>query len=115
MDFHNILLFLIGGTVVTMTNYLIKKFDSKIGAVFWSLPYSLFPIIIYKWYKNHSNGEIAQMGKNSCMYSLVMFSFLLAFYLTLDKMKENQNGVLYAFMAAFMMWGVISLIFYYFI
>ena len=44
--------FIIGGIIIAGTGYLAENFSTKVAALFWALPITLLPILIFAYYES---------------------------------------------------------------
>ena len=112
MNLEFILQFLIGGFIVTGTSYLVENFDTKIAAIFWSLPYTLFPIMFTMWYKHRANKDIALLSLHSSYSLIVLFVFLYSFYWLMSYFGEGRYDLWYSLGFSFIIWSICAYIFY---
>ena len=112
MNLEFLLQFLIGGLIVTGTTYLVENFNTKIAAIFWSLPYTLFPVMFTMWYKHTTNKDIAQLGLHSAYSLIILFIFLYSFYWMMIYLGEGKFDFWYSLGIAFFVWAIAAYIFY---
>ena len=44
--------FIIGGIIIAGTGYLAENFSTKSAAIFWAMPFTLIPVILFLYYEN---------------------------------------------------------------
>jgi hypothetical protein len=79
--------FTIGGILVSCTALIASKYSSKIAALFWSLPITLIPIIIFFYYKKVPQEDITNFVKNTIPSIVLLLFYILVLWLAL---KNNS-------------------------
>lgn len=77
--------FIAGGIVVAGTALIATKVSSKWAALFWSLPLTLLPVIIYLHFKKAKQEDIARLVKNIIPGLLVLIGYVVILYFALKK------------------------------
>ena len=52
--------FIIGGIIIAGTGYLAENLSTKAAAIFWAMPITLIPIILFLYYENQKNKFLTQ-------------------------------------------------------
>ncbi len=107
--------FIIGGITVVVIARVVKKYNTKAGAVIWSLPYTLLPVIFIMWCEKYENKKIAKLGLNSSYSIVLLFTFLYVFYYTLTYLGEYTYGTFIALFVALTVWFIAAYLFYYYV
>ena len=107
---------LLGGTVIASSSYLATYLSTKVAAIVWSLPLTLFPTMIFMWLHKTKNSKIGNYAFNSgfgCI-NLITFCCVVGYLLHFSPLKDNvKNGALYSVLIATGVWCVGALILYY--
>jgi hypothetical protein len=106
----------IGGLVIGLSAYIATYMSTKMAAIVWSLPLTLFPAMFYMWVTKSPNSRIADYGFNSgfgCI-NLITFCCIVGYVLKFTKFKDNKKyGALYAIGIACIFWTIGAVILYF--
>jgi len=80
-----VLNFIAGGVVVAGTVFLATRVSSKWAALFWSLPLTLAPVIIYLHLRKAKQEDISTFAGNIVPGLLVLIGYVIILYLALKK------------------------------
>ncbi len=77
--------FVAGGVMVAGTAYLATKVSSKAAALFWALPLTLMPILLFLYYKKASQEDIADFVGRLVPSLLIFVVYVLVLWAALRK------------------------------
>ena len=106
----------VGGFVIGVTAYVATEISTKIAAIIWSIPFTLFPVIIYMWMSKESNHLIGEYGLNSgfACINMIIFCCVIGIVLKYTKYKDDKEyGALYAMGIACLFWLMGTIVLYY--
>ena len=83
----NIMIFFIGGLIVTSVNLLSEFVNQKMAAVLWGIPFTLFPLMIFMYKRGESSENIAKLSYSVLFSFFGIFMFALTMGLTVKKMN----------------------------
>lgn len=98
--------FIVGGLTVVLIGLAVEKFNTKIGSIVWSIPYTLLPVIVMMWYQGYSNKEIGKLGLDSAYAVILAYIFLIAFYASMIYFDKSDYGIFYSTIIAVAIWFV---------
>ena len=102
--------FVLGGLIVSTTSYVGTFFDPLVGAIIWSFPISLLPILYFMHENTRNNKYLAQFTL-STTYALILLissTLMLSYFLA----KEKENTIVEPVLKTIFVWFFLSIIFY---
>ena len=108
---------LFGALIIGLNSYLATYVSTKIAAIVWSIPLTLFPTMILMWNMGISNNEIGNYAFNSGLgcVNLITFSVLIGYILNYTSLSDDSNyGFLYALGIASLVWTLGSILLYFY-
>ncbi len=100
-----IIQFITGGLIVSGTSYLAQYVSPTIASIFWSFPFSLFPIIIFMWLGNTNIGKIREFALSEIFGMGLLLIFIISLIISLYLLPKH-NAPLYALGIAVSIWSV---------
>ena len=90
--YYYLIQFITGGTIVAGTGYLAENFSTKAAAIFWALPFTLIPVIIFLNYHNKTPIKtIRDLLLGNIPSSIVLVLWILILYFLLSYFKFWQS------------------------
>ena len=107
--------FLVGGFVVATTATLAASVSTKLAAILWSAPITLLPTLLFLWQEKVPSKRVSRFAWQTliALINLMVFAGALAYFMSLDYFKKDKDGILWATLAALVIWSVGSLFLYY--
>ena len=92
----NIMIFFIGGIIITATNLLSEYVNQKYAAIMWAIPYTLFPLMIFMYKRGEKLKTIAELNYVTIIAMSGILMFCLSMALTVEKMNFWLSlGIMY--------------------
>jgi hypothetical protein len=101
--------FIFGGTIVSIVNILASKFNPTIGALFWSFPSSLIPVIYTMKTTGDSYDYISEFIYRSSQSILLTYIFLYI----LSTFIKNDKNITNALIKSILIWIFCCIVFYF--
>ena len=77
--------FIIGGIIISGTGYLADNFSTKMAALFWALPITLLPILIFAYYESKTSQiTIKNLLYHNIPTIIILLLWIILFYFLLD-------------------------------
>ena len=77
--------FIIGGIIISGTGYLADNFSTKMAALFWALPITLLPILIFAYYESKTPKiTIKNLLYHNIPTIIILLLWIILFYFLLD-------------------------------
>ena len=106
-----VLQFLIGGTIVAVASYLARTTSSKVANLFWAIPMTFIPVIIYLYLNKIPRTKITSYTGNMLPSLLILLLYFTSLFLLL---KTKLNFWL-VFTIAIVIWGILIALYWIFI
>ena len=102
--------FITGGLTVAGTTYITQYLSPELGDIFWSFPLTLLPAVYFLFESGDSANKIASFVIGSAYTMFILLSFLVTFFYAV----RWGHSVPQATLIASSVWGVISILYYYY-
>lgn len=105
--------FLVGGTIIAGTSQIAAHVNPTLGAIFWSAPLTLVPTMLYFWNIKMPPKKVFIFAKDTVVSLLNLMAFAVTVAIAMNmKAFQNDNGIMYALVIGFAVWGVGSYFLY---
>ncbi len=104
--------FVIGGLIISSTSYIATFMSPLLGAIWWSYPFSVVPIVFFMKQNGKTNEEISKFLIYTvfALGLLVISIFAMSYFV---KTNSDKQSVLVPVLKASVVWLICSMIFYY--
>lgn len=100
--------FISGGLIVSLVSLLTQYTSSLIGALVWSYPFTLIPVLYYLNETNHSHIFLQSFLEKTLFSTIILFIALLSLYI----FYSFNNSLLYSVMFSTLVWLILCIIIY---
>lgn len=102
--------FIIGGVIISIISFSIKKLDENKGALLISLPISFYITSIINYFTMNNKTKIIHLTKNILKYITASASVYLSLYLLL---KYTSMNIIYSCIISFIVWLIVAITIYF--
>ncbi len=103
--------FLIGGFIVATVSYMGTFMNPLLGAIWWSFPLSIIPVVCYMNLKGKSNKFIGNFTIQASYSIILLFAATLALGIFIKNHKDKTVTIPVCKCIA--VWTILSIIFYF--
>ncbi len=103
--------FVIGGLIISSTSYISTFMSPLLGAIWWSYPFSVVPIVFFMKQNGKSNEEISKF----LIYTVFALGLLVISVYAMShfiKTHSDKQSIALPVLKASIIWLVCSILFY---
>ena len=103
--------FVIGGLIISSTSYIATYMSPLLGAIWWSYPFSVVPIVFFMKQNGKTNEDISKF----LIYTVFALGLLVISIYAMShfiKTHADKQSVLVPVLKASVVWFIFSAIFY---
>ena len=104
--------FVIGGLIISSTSYIATFMSPVLGAIWWSYPFSIVPIVFFMKQNGKSNDEISKF----LLYTVFALGLLVISIYAMShfiKTTADKHDILIPVLKASFVWLICSILFYF--